>query len=80
MITVDRLGFRKTSGAGMVIDAHIDADVNCVEFTMKSGRQTVLIGTDPWVQFPPNEWDTMIERVLGEMVEAWNEKHAGGGP
>jgi hypothetical protein len=37
----------------------------------------MLIGTEPWIQFSPVEWDEMVEQLFKEMVEAWNEKFGG---
>jgi len=36
----------------------------------------VLMASEPFVQFAPDSWESMIAEVFKQMVEAWNEKHA----
>lgn len=77
-IQVSKLEVRDTVGAGVQVVATIDTDVPCVEFTLRGDRpQQVMIACEPWMQFPPKEWDDMIRKVFGEMVEAWNNEHWG---
>ena len=63
------------AGAGLQIHALIDEPVNCVEATMK-GDCYQMVANEPWIQFAPAEWDTMIKKLFGEMIDAWNEKHS----
>lgn len=73
---VSKLEYKKIIGAGCQIHAHIDGDIPCVEFTMNGKMsQPILIGYEPWIQFPPKEWKDMIAKVFEEMVDAWNEKY-----
>jgi len=80
-IKVVRLEFRDVAGAGKQVFAQIDHEdpINCVEFHLKrKAAQPIMemVGYAPWIQFPPKEWNDMIERTFIQMVEAWNEKYA----
>ena len=84
-IQVSRLIFQDIPGAGLQIHAHIDRPVNCVEFTIKGGceqaimhtpKDPPMIGYEPFIQFAPKQWDEMLNRILGQMVDLWNEKYA----
>ena len=75
------------AGAGWHIKALIPTPINCVEATLKATYQPIAqlhdncmetcIGYEPWIQFPPEEWNKMIEEVFTELVELWNKKHNG---
>lgn len=60
--------------SGTRIHALIDEPVNCAEFTLK-GDHYQRVASEPWIQFEPKEWTDMTEKLFGEMVDAWNEKH-----
>ena len=74
-ITPRRLKITNSKGAGLEIHAHIDRPVNCVEYTMK-GNHYQMVACAPWIQFPTQKWDTMVETLFIEMVDAWNEKYS----
>ena len=83
----NRLAAINVPGAGWQIHAAIEEEVNCVEFTMKAMSQCVvdtmriptvddpLVGFEPWIQFPPDKWRTMLDELFPQMIEAWNEKY-----
>ena len=71
-----RLIYVDVEGAGKQIYADAPDAVDCVEYTLKPGRQ--MIATSPWIQFPPKEWDEMVNTLFTEMVDAWNEKYGDG--
>ncbi len=79
-----RLEFRNVAGAGLQIHAEIDFEPKCVEFKMKKGLQPILegnknlhnLGYEPWIQFPANSWDEMLEQTFQEMIDLWNEKYS----
>jgi len=80
-IKVSKLEFRDVVSAGKQVFAQIDheKDINCVEFHLKgkaSQPVMVMVGYEPWIQFPPQEWHEMVERIFTQMVEAWNEKYS----
>lgn len=69
----NKLRVSESPGSGAIIIAEVPQPVSFVEFTTKN----VQISTQPWVQFPPEGWDKTIKQLFQEMVDAWNEKHAG---
>lgn len=83
-IQISKLEVRDVSGAGLQVFAFIDQEVPCVEFTMKRDhfqpimyRPTapVLVYSEPFVQFAPEQWDRMLNKLFTEIVELWNQKH-----
>lgn len=71
------LEYKDVLGAGKQIHARLGKEFMCVEFTLKSGvAQPIMIAAEPWMQFPPLEWNQMVEDVFKEMVELFNEKHS----
>ena len=53
---------RESVGAGIQLMGVIPFQANCAEFTL--GKDTeqpifVLVGYEPWMQFPPKEWNEM---------------------
>jgi len=84
-ITPKYLKYERVMGAGHQIKAFVNQEVPCVEFTMKKDceqtimvrcSEPVLMASEPFVQFAPDSWESMIAEVFKQMVEAWNEKHA----
>jgi len=75
-----RLEMRNVPSAGLQIHGDMPAPIDFPEGTMKARFQGMLIGCAPWIQFPNNEWDEMLEEVFQEMVDLWNAKHAGKKP
>jgi len=86
MIDVDniKLEYRDIEGAGKQIRAVIGQPVNCIEFTMKGDVSQSLIQTpkepatiayEPWIQFEPEEWSDMLEKIMSELVSLWNSYH-----
>jgi hypothetical protein len=71
-----RLEAKNIVGAGLQIHAELPVGVDFVEFSMKSGKNPIVIGSELWIQFPRKEWHEMLKTVFEEMVDAWNEKHA----
>lgn len=83
-ITPTRLRYRDVPGAGKQIEAFVDQEVPCVEFTMKRDvflpvvhrcSEPLLVFTEPFIQFSPDNWDDMQAQLFQQMVDAWNEKH-----
>lgn len=69
-----KLEYKNVIGAGKQIHAHLGKEFMCVEFTMRPDVAQ-MIASEPWIQFPPQEWSAMIEEVFIEMVELFNAKH-----
>ncbi len=70
------LEFKDVLGAGKQIHAHLGKEFMCVEFTLKAGvAQPIMIAADPWMQFPPLEWNRVVETVFKELVRLFNEKY-----
>ena len=69
-----RLEYKNIPGAGKQIHADIDDDFYMGEFIKLRGSH--IIATEPWIQFKPKKWDSMIEQVFIEMITLWNEKYA----
>lgn len=70
------LEYKNVLGAGKQIHAHLGKEFMCVEFTKKADvAQPIMIASEPWIQFPPLEWNEMIEEIFIEMVELFNAKH-----
>lgn len=85
---VKKVEYIYKESAGAHIYAHLESGpINCVEFTLKGDKPQpilkvnsqqvgpIMIGYDMWIQFPPKEWDEMVEKTFKEMVDAWNEKY-----
>lgn len=75
-----RLEYKDKPGAGKQIYAMIGKKFNCFEFTIRDDvpvpiLDSVFIGTEPWIQFPPKEWNEMIEAIFTEIVRLWNKKY-----
>lgn len=66
---------QNTSGdvKGGMMPAYFSECFNC--HGAKDGITTML-GTAPWVQFPAPAFDSMMDKLFSQMVDAWNEKHA----
>lgn len=86
-ITPQRLEFRDVPGAGLQIYADCDFQARCVEYTLKKGYQPVLdtvdkhnlpmmVGTNLFIQFRPQNRKQMEQKLFQEMVDCWNEKYA----
>jgi hypothetical protein len=78
MINASKLTVKHSIGAGFEIFAHIDKPVDCGTHGLKGNHDQVIVqqvAYAPWIQFEPEEWTSMIEKLFTEMVEAWNEKH-----
>ena len=80
-----KLTYKDVSGAGKQIHANFGLEFDCIEFTMRGDVPQPITWTylDPpnflfcerWIQFPPKEWDELIEAVYKELVNLWNEKY-----
>ena len=70
-----RLESRNVSGAGMEIHGHFLDELQFPEFKMKAGPQRIVIGTEPWIQFPKQDWDDVISTVFQQMVDLWNKEY-----
>jgi len=64
-------------GAGLQIHGNIPEAIKFPMGNMGRGQQMFMFATEPWIQFPAEEWNNMLETVFTEMVDLWNEKHAG---
>jgi len=86
-ISISELKHDYHPGRGHEIHAFISTPVNCAEFVMKGNWFQPIVGSskeghcsigyEPWIQFAPESWQNMIEKIFKEMVEAWNEKYKG---
>jgi len=73
-----KLEFRDVPGAGKQIYANFGRAKGfaCVEFTLRGNvPQPIVIGCEPWIQFPNPEWGKLIGEVFQEMVDLYNAKH-----
>ena len=86
-VVVNRLEYENVVGAGVQVRATMNQEVPCLAFPGDlSGKHVImqkcdaplLVSTEPWIQFAPDEWDAMIVKLFNEMVDAWNEKFGGG--
>jgi len=80
-----KLIYKDVAFAGKQIFADIDAEFNMAEYKKLPGEQPVIkpykfqehmVGYEPFIQFPPKEWDDMMDNLFKEMVDAWNEKYS----
>lgn len=74
--TVLSLSTRNVVGSGWQVYADIPETIDAVEYKMRQGEKTVLIGYAPWTSpFAPKEWEAFIGELFSELVRLWNEKH-----
>ena len=66
---VTKLEYKNVPSAGKQVYA---------EFSDGQSRPVMnLVAYEPWRQFPPKGLDDLLDDLFTEMIEAWNEKHAG---